>query len=128
MADTNYRELQALYERLAPRGFVVFGFPCGQFGQEPGSPPEIRAFANKYDITFPMFAKVDANGLNGHPFYGYLKSNCDGVLGGRDVEWNFAKFLVGRDGRVLSRYTPNRTPSSIEDDILKALGATAINR
>jgi len=100
---------------------VVLAFPCNQFGgQEPGTPEEIRAFADGYGATFPIFSKVDVNGANAHPLYAYLKKQ-KGELLGDDIKWNFAKFLVGRDGEVLSRYAPPTSPSSIEADIRAAL-------
>ena len=97
-----YAGLQELYERYAARGFSVLGFPCDQFGhQEPGTEGEIAAFCERnYGVTFPMFAKVDVNGEDAHPVYQWLRAEKGGLLGDR-VRWNFTKFLVGRDGRVL---------------------------
>ena len=121
MTDANYKELQPLYERYASDGFVVLGFPCNQFGgQEPGSAHEILNFVSKYGVTFPLFQKVDVNGANTHPLFKYLKEQ-KGELLGNDIKWNFAKFLVGRDGQVISRYAPTSSPESIEPDIKKAL-------
>lgn len=121
MTDTNYRELQPLYEKLEPQGFVVLAFPCNQFGgQEPGSADEILSFVSQYGVSFPMLAKVDVNGPNTHPLWKFLKAQ-KGELLGDDIKWNFAKFLVGRDGSVISRYGPQESPSSIEADILAAL-------
>lgn len=115
------QELQPLYEKLQPKGFVVLAFPCNQFGgQEPGTPAEILDFVAGYGVTFPMFGKVDVNGPNTHPLYAFLKAQ-KGELLGDDIKWNFAKFLVGRDGAVLKRYGPQESPSSLEADILAAL-------
>ena len=123
MTDANYKELQSLYERYASDGFVVLGFPCNQFGgQEPGTPDEILNFVAKYGVTFPLFEKVDVNGANTHPLFKYLKEQ-KGELLGNDIKWNFAKFLVGRDGGVLKRYPPQVAPSAIEGDIVEALKA-----
>jgi glutathione peroxidase len=123
LTDTNYRELQAIYDRYSSQGFVVLGFPCNQFGgQEPGSSQDIIKFAGKYGVTFPMFEKIDVNGPNTHPLYKYLKEQ-KGELLGSDIKWNFGKFLVGREGQVLSRYAPTANPESIAGDIEKALNA-----
>jgi len=120
LTATNYEQLQPLYERLAPQGFVVLAFPCNQFGgQEPGSPAEIRAFLDARGVTFPVFEKIQVNGPDTHPVYQFLKGYNDGMLNA--IKWNFAKFLVGRDGRVVSRYLPTTSPSAIEMDILAAL-------
>jgi len=116
----------ALTERYSSDEFAVLAFPCNQFGgQEPGTPDEILAFAGKYGATFPMFEKVDVNGPNTHPLFKHLKSKKGeeglGSLLGNDIKWNFAKFLVGQDGEVLSRYAPTTSPEDIEDDIKAAL-------
>lgn len=122
----NYRELSAMQTRLGDQGFTVLAFPCNQFGgQEPGTSEEILAFAAKYGATFPMFEKIDVNGPNTHPLYRHLKEKKGGFLGA-DIKWNFAKFLVGRDGEVLGRYGPQDAPSSFEADILKALSQPAV--
>lgn len=101
----------------------MLAFPCNQFGgQEPGGPTEIRATADRYGVTFPMFAKIDVNGDNTHPVYRILKAQKSELMGlTTDIKWNFAKFLVGADGKVVSRYLPTTSPSSIEKDILKLL-------
>jgi len=121
-----YAGLEELYRRYRDRGLVVLGFPCDQFGhQEPGTEHEIRQFCSlAYDVTFPMFAKVDVNGPNEHPVYTALKSQATGVLGTTAVKWNFTKFLVARDGTVLKRYAPRDRPADIEDDVafITALG------
>ena len=98
---------------------VVLAFPCNQFGgQEPGSESEIRDFCSRnYDVTFPVFAKVDVNGPGAHPLYRYLKSAKKGFLGREAIPWNFTKFLVGRNGEVLRRYSPRRSPEDIERDL-----------
>jgi glutathione peroxidase len=104
----------------------VLGFPCDQFGhQEPGTENEIRQFCSlAYDVTFPMFSKIDVNGPNEHPLYAALKGRAPGVLGTTAVKWNFTKFLVSRDGAVLTRYAPRDTPEDIESDsaFLTSLG------
>ena len=113
-----YAGLEALYRRYRSRGLTVLGFPCDQFGnQEPGSETEIRQFCSlAYDVTFPMFAKIDVNGANEHPLYRQLKSQAPGVLGTTAVKWNFTKFLVSRGGAVMTRYSPRDTPEDIEMD------------
>jgi glutathione peroxidase len=121
-----YAGLEALYRRYRERGFAVLGFPSDQFGhQEPGTEDEIRQFCSlTYDVTFPMFAKVDVNGPGEHPLYALLKSQARGLLGTTAIKWNFTKFLVGRDGRVLKRYASRDTPEDIEKDpaFVAALG------
>ena len=113
-----YAGLESMYRRYRERGLVVLGFPCDQFGhQEPGTDDDIRQFCSlAYDVTFPMFAKIDVNGPNEHPVYSILKSQAPGVLGTTAVKWNFTKFLVARDGTVLKRYASRDTPADIEDD------------
>ena len=114
-----YEGLEALYRQHKDRGFVVLGFPCNQFGlQEPGSEAEIRGFCEQhYNVTFPLFAKIDVNGPNAHPLYRYLKSAKKGLLGRETIAWNFTKFLVGKNGTVLRRYGPRRTPEAIDKDV-----------
>jgi glutathione peroxidase len=121
-----YAGLEELYTELKDDGFVVLGFPCNQFGsQEPGSEDEIGEFCQaNYGVTFPMFAKVDVNGDDAHPLYEWLKHEKTGVLGGR-IKWNFTKFLVGRDGRVIERYAPNCEPADLAGDVRAALAARA---
>jgi len=118
-----YAGLEALYRRHRRRGLVVLGFPCNQFGQqEPGDAEEIRRFCSlTYDVTFPLAAKVDVNGPRAHPLFQYLKAERPGALGSRAIKWNFTKFLVGPDGRVLRRYSPSTLPEQIERDILPLL-------
>jgi glutathione peroxidase len=118
-----YTGLEALQRKYAARGFEVLGFPCNQFaGQEPGSAEEIRSFCStKYDISFPLFAKVDVNGDGAHPLWKHLKEEKPGLLGIEAIKWNFTKFLVDREGRVIQRYAPTDEPSAIERDIEAAL-------
>ncbi len=118
-----YTGLEALQRKLAPKGFAVLGFPCDQFGhQEPGDEAEIAKFCSlTYDVSFPMFAKVEVNGDSAHPLFRHLKSEARGILGTEAIKWNFTKFLVDRDGKVLKRYAPNDTPESLEKDIAALL-------
>ncbi|WP_240098859.1 glutathione peroxidase [Thermomonas flagellata] len=118
-----YAGLEALWRQYGPRGLVVLGFPCDQFGhQEPGDADEIRRFCSlTYDVTFPLFAKVEVNGADAHPLWKWLKSQKGGLLGTEAIKWNFTKFLVGRDGRVLKRYAPTDRPEALVGDIEAAL-------
>jgi glutathione peroxidase len=118
-----YTGLEELREKYAGQGFAVIGIPCNQFGaQEPGSEQEIATFCEtNYDISFPMFHKVDVNGDGAAPVYKFLKSAKPGLLGTQAIKWNFTKFLVDRSGKVLERFAPNDTPESIERDVAKAL-------
>jgi glutathione peroxidase len=118
-----YQGLEALYRKYKDKGLEVLGFPCNQFGsQEPGSEQEIATFCEtNYDVTFPMFAKVDVNGDKAAPVYRYMKSEKPGLLGTEAIKWNFTKFLVDRGGHVVARFAPNDTPESIEADVAKAL-------
>ena len=120
-----YTGLEAIYRKLHPRGFSVLGFPCDQFGkQEPGDEKEIRSFCSlTYDVTFPMFAKIEVNGEGTHPLYRLLKAEAPGLLGTESIKWNFTKFLVDTDGHVTKRYAPNDTPEQIGKDLEKSLGA-----
>jgi glutathione peroxidase len=113
-----YRGLEALHRELSPRGFAVLGFPCNQFGgQEPGDAGQIAQFCtSKYDVTFPMFAKIDVNGSRAHPLYNYLKNEKAGLLGG-SIKWNFTKFLVDRSGKVVARHAPTARPESLRQEI-----------
>ena len=119
-----YRGLEALYRKYRERGLEVLGFPCNQFGaQEPGDAAEIAAFCStSYDVSFPMFAKVDVNGEAAHPLYRHLKHEAPGLLGSEAIKWNFTKFLVDREGRVVQRYAPNTAPDKLEDDVVHLLG------
>jgi glutathione peroxidase len=118
-----YTGLQAIYEKYKDQGFVVLGFPCNQFGgQEPGTEKEIKEFCEaNFDVTFPMFSKIDVNGDNTHPLYKYLKSNAKGTMGTADIKWNFAKFLVDKNGVVQDRIGTQTTPESLTEQIEKML-------
>ncbi|HEX4472751.1 MAG TPA: glutathione peroxidase [Nocardioides sp.] len=117
-----YAGLQELYDEYAEQGLVVLGFPCDQFGhQEPGTEDEISAFCeSSFGVTFPMFAKIEVNGDDTHPLYQWLKAKEGGLIG-KDIRWNFAKFLIGRDGRVLKRFSPTKVPEKLKPRIEKAL-------
>ena len=114
-----YAGLEALHRRFAGRGFAVLGFPCNQFGaQEPGDAAEIASFCSlTYDVTFPVFAKVEVNGAGAAPLFTALKKAAPGLLGSRRIKWNFTKFLVDREGRVVRRYAPTTKPEAVEKDI-----------
>ena len=114
-----YRGLEALYRKFAPQGLVVLGFPSNQFGhQEPGNSTEIRNFCStNFDVTFPLFAKIDVNGNDADPLYKFLKREARGVFGTERIKWNFTKFLVDPRGKVRKRYAPTAKPSSIENAI-----------
>ena len=118
-----YAGLEALHRRFFDRGFAVLGFPCDQFGhQEPGDEEEIKNFCSlNYDVKFPLFSKIDVNGANTHPLYKYLKKEAKGLLGSESIKWNFTKFLVDKDGKVLRRYASTDTPQSIEKDVAATL-------
>lgn len=118
-----YDGLEKLYEKFKDKNFTILGFPCNQFGsQEPGSNEEIQSFCKmNYGVTFPVMAKIDVNGANADPLYTWLKDAAPGVLGTEMIKWNFTKFLVGKDGKVIKRYAPNAEPASIAEDIEKAL-------
>jgi glutathione peroxidase len=118
-----YTGLEALYRKYRDKGLVVLGFPCDQFGhQEPGNEQEIRNFCSlKYDVSFPLFAKIEVNGANAAPLYRYLKNQAKGLFGTEAVKWNFTKFLVDKSGNVIKRYAPTDTPESIEQDIAAIL-------
>jgi len=111
-----YAGLQALHEKYKERGFAVLGFPCNQFGsQEPGSEGQIKTFCEtKFGVTFPMFSKLEVNGAGRDPLYAYLTAQPTQPDGPGDVVWNFAKFLVGKDGAVVARFAPTATPDSTE--------------
>jgi glutathione peroxidase len=121
-----YQGLEALYRKYRDKGFVVLGFPCNQFGgQEPGSPDEIAAFCNtKYDVTFPLFAKIDVNGPQAHPLFEHLKAERPGALGTKSIKWNFTKFLVNARGEVVERYGSSTTPQQIDADVAVLLAST----
>lgn len=117
-----YAQLEDLQRKLGQRGFSVLGFPCNQFGgQEPGNAQEIAAFCStKYDVTFPMFAKIDVNGPNALPLFDHLKKEKTGLLGA-SIKWNFTKFLVDRAGKVIARYSSTTPPNALTRDIEKLL-------
>ena len=111
-----YSGLESLHRTLGPKGFEVLGFPCDQFGhQEPGNADEIRNFcALTYDVSFPLFAKIEVNGAGTHPLYGYLKHAAPGIFWTERIKWNFTKFLVDRAGGVVARYAPTQQPAGLE--------------
>lgn len=118
-----YAGLEALYRKYSGQGFVVLGFPCNQFGaQEPGDMTEIQSFCSlTYDVTFPLFAKINVNGNDTAPLYQHLKSAAPGLLGSEAIKWNFTKFLVDREGNVMERYAPTTTPENLESIIESTL-------
>lgn len=118
-----YKGLEELHRKYAGKNFEVLGFPCDQFGhQEPGDENEIKNFCSlTYDVSFPMFAKIDVNGANTHPLYQYLKGEATGILGSEGIKWNFTKFLVDKSGKVVKRYGSIDKPESIDADIAKLL-------
>lgn len=120
-----YAGLEVLYRKYKDRGFVVLGFPCDQFGhQEPGTNEEIQRFcATTYDVTFPLFSKIDVNGDSADPLFKWLKRQKKGLLGTEIIKWNFSKFLVGADGEVVRRYGSNDKPEAIEKDVVRELQA-----
>ena len=118
-----YKGLEKMFREFRGKGLVVLGFPCDQFGhQEPGDENEIKQFCSlNYDVTFPMFSKVDVNGDHTHPLYEYLKNEAPGLLGSRGIKWNFTKFLVDKSGKVVKRYGSMDKPESLLKDIEKLL-------
>lgn len=118
-----YTGLEALYRELGPRGLVILGFPCDQFGhQEPGDAEEIARFCSlDYPVSFPIMAKCEVNSEQAHPLYQWLKKEKPGLLGLENVKWNFTKFLIDRDGKVVDRFAPTTKPESLRDDILALL-------
>jgi glutathione peroxidase len=118
-----YAGLEALWRKYGERGLTVLGFPCNQFGgQEPGNEASIGEFCSlTYDVTFPMFAKVDVNGDDTHPIFALLKEGAPGLLGTEAIKWNFTKFLVDREGRVIGRYSSSHKPEDMAADIEKLL-------
>jgi glutathione peroxidase len=115
--------LEELHQSYGERGLVVLGFPCNQFGaQDPGSNAEIGTFCQRnYGVSFPMMAKIAVNGADAHPLYRWLTAQAPGLLGSKAIKWNFTKFLVGRDGQVLKRYSPQDAPAKLAKDIEAAL-------
>lgn len=118
-----YAGLESLYKAHKDQGLAVLGFPCNQFGeQEKGDSDEISQFCElNFGVTFPLFEKIEVNGDNAAPLYTYLKGNARGILGSKRIKWNFTKFLVGKDGKVLKRYAPTTKPEAIAADIEKLL-------
>jgi glutathione peroxidase len=118
-----YAGLQELQETYAGQGFQVLGFPCNQFGgQEPGGPDQIASFcSSRFGVDFPLFAKIEVNGSNAHPLYRFLKQAAPGALGTQAIKWNFTKFLVGRDGAVIGRFSPTTRPEELTGAIDNAL-------
>ena len=114
-----YKGLEALYRQYKEQGLEILAFPCNQFGgQEPGTEAQILEFCTlNYDVSFPMYGKIEVNGGGTHPLYAHLKSAAPGLLGSESLKWNFTKFLVDREGRVVRRYAPTDSPESIEKDI-----------
>lgn len=119
-----YEGLEALYKKHKESGLEVLGFPCDQFGhQEPGSDDDIAQFCTmNFGVTFPLFKKTEVNGPNANPLFVELKNKAPGLLGSKRIKWNFTKFLVNAEGKVLKRYAPTAKPSDIEKDIVKLLG------
>jgi glutathione peroxidase len=119
-----YAGLEKLYRDYKDKGLVVLGFPCDQFGhQEPGNAQEIKGFCSlTYDVSFPLFAKIEVNGANAHPLYQHLKKAAKGLLGSEGIKWNFTKFLVDPSGNVVKRYASMTKPAAIEKDLAPLLG------
>jgi glutathione peroxidase len=117
--------LEKLYEKFRDRGFAVLGFPCNQFGkQDPGNNGEIEEFCQlNYGVSFPMFAKVDVNGPTAHPLFQHLKTSAPGIFGSENIKWNFTKFLVDKNGKVVARFAPLTKPEDIEQAVTAALSA-----
>ncbi|MCK1991165.1 glutathione peroxidase [Peribacillus muralis] len=118
-----YDDLQSLYVQYKEDGLVVLGFPCNQFlNQEPGDDLEIDSYCKlNHGVTFPMFAKVNVNGKEAHPLFSYLAENAPGLMGSKSIKWNFTKFLIDRDGKIVSRYAPKTKPLEFESDLKKLL-------
>jgi glutathione peroxidase len=118
-----YTGLEALYNKYHDKGLEILGFPCNQFGsQEPGDEAEIKSFCElNYHVTFPLFAKIDVNGDDTHPLYKYLKSEEKGIFGTEAIKWNFTKFLIDREGKILKRFAPQTKPEDLESEVEAAL-------
>ena len=114
-----YQGLQALYQQYQAKGLEILAFPCNQFGkQEKGDDSEIKQFCDlNFNISFPLFSKVDVNGENAHPLFDYMKNEAPGLLGSKSIKWNFTKFLVNNQGKVVKRYSPTTKPADIASDI-----------
>lgn len=120
-----YAGLEALYRKYHGRGLVVLGFPCNQFGhQEPACEADIQSFAKqRFEVTFPLFEKIDVNGAHAHPLFRLLKTEAPGIFGTERIKWNFTKFLVDRSGKVVERFGPRTTPEALEQSIERLLDA-----
>ena len=118
-----YDDLQSLYVQYKEDGIVVLGFPCNQFlNQEPGDDLEIDSYCKlNHGVTFPMFAKVNVKGKEAHPLFSYLTENAPGVMGSKSIKWNFTKFLIDRNGNIVSRFAPKTKPLEMEEDIKKLI-------
>lgn len=118
-----YKGLEALHRKYGPKGLTILGFPCNQFGaQEPGDAEEIQNFCSlNYDVTFPLMAKIEVNGAGADPLYTHLKAEKPGVMGTKGIKWNFTKFLIDKNGKVVARYAPTDKPEALEKDIEKLL-------
>lgn len=119
-----YEGLERLYSKYKDKGFSVLAFPCNQFGaQEPGTEAEVKSFCEtRFQVTFPLFAKIDVNGAHAHPLYQFLKQEGKGILGTEAIKWNFTKFLINREGNVVKRFAPNTEPEKLEKEIEACLG------
>ncbi|MBY7124124.1 MULTISPECIES: glutathione peroxidase [Bacillus] len=119
-----YKGLQEIYDKYKDQGLEILGFPCNQFGgQEPGTEADITSFCElNYGVNFPMFAKIDVKGDKAHPLYTYMTEQAPGLLGMKAVKWNFTKFLIGKDGKVVGRFAPQTKPVDLEVEIEKVLG------
>ncbi|PFC89422.1 glutathione peroxidase [Bacillus anthracis] len=119
-----YKGLQEVYDKYKDKGLEILGFPCNQFGgQEPGTEADITSFCElNYGVNFPMFAKIDVKGDKAHPLYTYMTEQAPGLLGMKAVKWNFTKFLIGKDGKVVGRFAPQTKPMDLEVEIEKVLG------
>ncbi|MFW2364955.1 MAG: glutathione peroxidase [Desulforhopalus sp.] len=122
---SQYDGLEKLYKKYQDKGLAILGFPCNQFGkQEPGTEDQIMEFCRlNYGVTFPMFAKIEVNGDNAHPLYVHLKKQRPGILGSGSIKWNFTKFLIDREGRVIDRFSPSTTPGVLEKNLLSLFQA-----
>lgn len=121
-----FKGLETLYQKYSDRNFTILGFPCNQFGkQDPGTEEEILEFCQiNYGVTFPMFSKLEVNGDNAHPLYKFLKSEAPGIMGSEKIKWNFTKFLIDGNGKVVQRFGSNTKPEDIEEQVLKLLSPT----
>jgi len=116
---SQYEGLEKIYKEYKDKGLIILGFPCNQFGaQESGSEKEIKEFCSlTYDVTFPMFSKINVNGSDTHPLYEFLKEKAPGLLGSKKIKWNFTKFLIDKKGTPVKRYAPNDKPEKIATEI-----------